>query len=138
MHTAVLFGPMTEPASEFIFGSWSAPEVPVAIEYPLEVMDEIRAAATDGLQKLARGGLEVAGVLFGVQREAGIRILTWRPIGCEYALGPTLQLSERDRADLTRLLETAEADPDLQGLKAVGWFLSHTRSGILLSPSDME
>jgi hypothetical protein len=129
---------VTEQTAEFIFGSWSAPQVPAAIEYPLEVMDEIRAAVTDGLQKLARGGLEVAGVLFGVRRETGIRILTWRPIGCEYALGPTLQLSERDRADLTRLLETAAADPDLQGLKPVGWFLSHTRSDIQLSPADLE
>jgi len=129
---------VTEQTAEFTFGSWSAPSVPVAIEYPLEVMDEIRATVTDGLQKLARGGLEVAGVLFGVQRETGIRILTWRPIACEYALGPTLQLSERDRSDLTRLLETAEADPDLQGLKPVGWFLSHTRSDILLSPADLE
>jgi len=129
---------VTEQTAEFIFGSWSAPPVPVAIEYPLEVMDEIRAAAADGLQKLARGGLEIAGVLFGVEREAGIRILTWRPIACEYALGPTLQLSERDRAALTRLLDTAEADSDLQGLKPVGWFLSHTRSDVLLSPSDLE
>jgi hypothetical protein len=129
---------VTEPAAEFIFGSWSAAEVPVGIEYPLEVMDEIRATATDGFQKLARGGLEVAGVLFGVWREAGIRILTWRPIECEYALGPTLQLSERDRAQLTRLLETAAEDPDLEGLQPVGWFLSHTRSEILLSPQDLE
>jgi hypothetical protein len=129
---------VTEQTAEFTFGSWSAPQVPAAIEYPLEVMDEIRAAVTDGLQKLARGGLEVAGVLFGVQRETGIRILTWRPIPCEYSLGPTLQLSERDRADLNRLLETAEADPDLRGLKPVGWFLSHTRSDILLSPGDLE
>jgi len=101
-------------------------------------MDEIRATATDGLQKLARGGLEVAGILFGVRREAGIRILTWRPIPCEYALGPTLQLSERDRADLTRLIETSVEDPDLEGLQPVGWFLSHTRSDVLLSPQDLE
>lgn len=108
------------------------------IEYPLEVMDEIRATAAEGFQKLARGGLEVAGVLFGVRREASVRILTWRPIQCEYALGPTLQLSERDRALLTRLLETAAEDPDLQGLQPVGWFLSHTRSDVLLSPQDLE
>ena len=129
---------MTEQTAEFIFGSWSAPEIPVAVEYPLEVMDEIRAAATDGLQKLARGGLEVAGVLFGVQRDSGIRILTWRPVPCEYALGPTLQLSERDRGDLRRLIDSAAVDPDLEGLKAVGWFLSHTRSDVFLSPSDLE
>jgi hypothetical protein len=129
---------VTEPAAESIFGSWSAPDVPVAIEYPFEVMDEIRAAATDGLQKLARGGLEVAGVLFGVRRENGVRILTWRPIPCEYALGPTLQLSSRDRAELTRLLEASAEDPDLHGLQPVGWFLSHTRSEILLSPHELE
>jgi hypothetical protein len=127
-----------EPAAESIFGSWSAAEVSVVIEYPLEVMDEIRATAAEGFQKLARGGLEVAGVLFGVRREASVRILTWRPILCEYALGPTLQLSERDRAGLTRLLATSVEDPDLEGLQPVGWFLSHTRSVVLLSPQDLE
>ena len=101
-------------------------------------MDEIRAAAIEGLQKLARGGLEVGGVLFGSRREAGIRILTWRPIFCEYALGPTLQLSMRDRGELTRLLDASPGDPDLRGLEPVGWFLSHTRSEILLSPTDVE
>ena len=129
---------MTEQSVEFTFGSWKAPQVPWAIEYPLEVMDEIRAAAIEGLQKLARGGLEVGGVLFGSRREAGIRILTWRPIFCEYALGPTLQLSERDRADLARLLDAAPQDPDLRGLQPVGWFVSHTRNGILLSTTDLE
>jgi hypothetical protein len=129
---------VTEPAAEFIFGSWRAAQVPVAIEYPLEVLDEIRATATDGFQKLARGGLEVGGVLFGVRRDEGVRILTWRPIQCEYALGPTLQLSGRDRARLTLLLQTATDDPDLEGLQAVGWFVSHTRSDVLLSPQDLE
>lgn len=129
---------MTEPIAESIFGSWSAPEVSQAIEYPLEVMDEIRAAATEGLQKLARGGLEVGGVLFGVRRENGLRILTWRPISCEYALGPTLQLSERDRAELRRLIDSAPQDPDLEGLQPVGWFVSHTRSEILLARQDLE
>ena len=129
---------MTEQTAEFIFGSWSAPQLPLEVEYPLEVMDELRAAATDGLQKLARGGLEVGGVLFGSRRDTGIRILTWRPIPCEYALGPTLQLSERDRAELKRLLAASAADSDLQGLQPVGWFLSHTRSAVVLSPHDLE
>src|ERR1700682_4885646 len=120
MRPSVFLAPVTEQTAEFTFGSWSAPEVPVAIEYPLEVMDEIRAAATDGLQKLARGGLEVGGVLFGGGGEAGIRILTGRPISGEYALGPTLQLSARDRAELTSLLQAAARDPDLRGLQPVG------------------
>jgi hypothetical protein len=126
-----------EQTAEFIFGSWGAPEIPVGIEYPLEVMDEIRGAATDGLQRLARGGLEVGGVLFGVRRDTGIRILTWRPILCEYAMGPTLTLSERDRAELTLLIDSASVDSDLKGLQSVGWFISHTRSGVSLSPQDL-
>ncbi|HEY6389634.1 MAG TPA: hypothetical protein VIX89_00055, partial [Bryobacteraceae bacterium] len=129
---------MTEQAAEFIFGSWSTPEIQSTIEYPLEVLDEIRAAVCDGLQQLSHGGLEVGGVLFGSRRENTVRILTWRPISCEHAHGPSLRLSTRDRIDLTRLLEVAKADSDLAGLQPVGWFLSHARSDIFLNDSDLE
>ncbi len=129
---------MTEQAAEFIFGSWSTPEIPLTIEYPLEVLDEIRAAVSDGLQQLAHGGLEVAGVLFGARRENTMRILTWRPISCEHAEGPSLRLSARDRIELVRLLEVAKTESDLVGLQPVGWFLSHARSDIFLTQSDLE
>jgi len=43
---------VTEQAAEFIFGSWSTPEIQLTIEYPLEVLDEIRSAVCDGLQQL--------------------------------------------------------------------------------------
>jgi hypothetical protein len=127
-----------EQAAEFIFGSWSTPEIQLTIEYPLEVLDEIRSSVCDGLQQLAHGGLEVGGVLFGVRRENTLRILTWRPISCEHAHGPSLRLSARDRIDLARLLEVAKADSDLAGLQPAGWFLSHARSDIFLSQADLE
>src|SRR5258706_4337712 len=130
--------PVTEQAAEFIFGSWSTPEIQLTIEYPFEVLDEIRAAVCDGLQQLSHGGLEVGGVLFGVQRENTLRLLTWRPISCEHAHGPSLRLSERDRIDLARLMEVAKTDSDLAGLQAAGWFLSHARSDIFLTQSDLE
>lgn len=129
---------MTEQTAEFIFGSWSTPEIQWTIEYPLEVLDEIRSAVCDGLQQLSHGGLEVGGVLFGARRENTVRILTWRPISCEHAHGPSLRLSARDRIDLARLLEVAKADSDLAGLQPVGWFLSHARSDIFLNDSDLE
>jgi hypothetical protein len=129
---------VTEQAAEFIFGSWSTPEFQLTIEYPLEVLDEIRAAVCDGLQQLSHGGLEVGGVLFGVRRENTLRILTWRPISCEHAHGPSLRLSARDRVDLARLMEVAKTDPDLAGLQPAGWFLSHPRSDIFLTQSDLE
>jgi len=129
---------LSEQSAEFTFGSWSAPEVPLAVEYPLEILDELRAAACDGLQRLARGGLEIGGVLFGSRRDNAIRILTWRPIQCEHASGPAFVLSAKDRAALAQLLDGAEADIDLRGLQPVGWFVSHTRSEICLSAADLE
>ena len=130
--------PVIKQSAEFTFGSWSVPQLPLVIEYPLEVMDEIRAAVCEGLQQLTHGGLEVGGVLFGARRDNSVRILTWRTISCEHAQGPSLRLSPRDRIDLTRLLDVAKTDPDLAGLQPVGWFLSHARSDIFLSASDLE
>ncbi|HYL78658.1 MAG TPA: hypothetical protein VEU96_30985 [Bryobacteraceae bacterium] len=129
---------MTKPTAELTVGVWNAPEVRLTVEYTVEVMEEIRAAVSDGLQQLAHGGLEVGGVLFGSRRDDSIRILKWRPIACEHAEGPTLRLSTRDRIGLTRQLEVAKSDPDLAGLQPLGWFLSHCRSDIFLTVSDQE
>jgi hypothetical protein len=129
---------MTKPTVELTVGVWSAPEVRLTVEYAVEAMEEIRAAVSDGLQQLAHGGLEVGGVLFGSRRDDTIRILKWRPIACEHAEGPTLRLSMRDRIGLTRQLEVAKGDPDLAGLQPLGWFLSHCRSDIFLTVSDLE
>ena len=101
-------------------------------------MDEIRTAAWEGLQQLVHGGLEIGGVMFGARRDHSIRILTWRPIACEHAEGPTLRFSSRDRLELAKLLQAAKNDPDLAGLEPVGWFLSHARSDIFLTASDLE
>jgi hypothetical protein len=128
----------TEKVRDSTFGSWSTSEIGLTIEYPLEVMEEIRAAVCDGLRRLAHGGLEVGGVLFGVRRETSIRLLTWRPIFCEHALGPSFRLSPRDCAELVHLLEVAKSDPDLEGLDSVGWFVSHARSDIFLTTADVE
>ena len=51
------------------FVSWSAPEVAWTIEYPLEVMNEIRAYACDELMRLSHGGDEVGGVMYGSRHD---------------------------------------------------------------------
>jgi hypothetical protein len=129
---------MTKPTVEVSFGTWSAPEIRLTVEYAVTVMEEIRATACDGLQQLAHGGLEVGGVLFGSRSGDSVRILKWRPIACEHAEGPTLRLSTRDRIGLTRQIEVAKSDPDLAGLQPVGWFLSHCRSDIFLTAAELE
>jgi hypothetical protein len=125
--------------AEFTFGTWTAPAAGgVTVEYPLEIMDELRLAACGGLRQLARGGLEIGGVLFGSRRDQSIRLVNWRTIECEHSRGPALLLSDKDRERLRALLQSAEGEIDLRGLQPVGWFVSHTRSEVSLLDTDKE
>ncbi|HML17222.1 MAG TPA: hypothetical protein VK419_09355 [Bryobacteraceae bacterium] len=120
------------------FGSWTVPESPTVVEYSLVVIEEIRHEVAEGFQRLSRGGIEVGGVLYGTREERHVRILAMRPIACEHARGPSFLLSDKDRVALNdQLLRDAE-DSRLEGLISVGWFLSHTRSEIGLTDSDLE
>jgi proteasome lid subunit RPN8/RPN11 len=120
------------------FGLWSVPETEVSVEYSLVAIEEIRQAVTEGFQKFSRGGIEVGGVLYGNREGNLVRVITVREIACEHAIGPSFQLSERDRSTLREQMEREHEDPRLEGMIAVGWFLSHTRSDITLSSSDQE
>ena len=124
--------------SQFQFASWRVPQFSRAIEYPLEVMEEIRAFACDELLQLSHGGDEVGGVLFGTRRDDLIRILTWRPMACEHTQGEALRLSYNDRMNLAVQLEVARQNSDLKDLRPVGWFVSHLHGDVSLSPSDLE
>lgn len=124
---------MASPA----FGSWSVPEIPLTIEYSLDVLEEIRAAATVGIRQLSRGGLEVGGVLFGSRGANSIRISSWSPIRCEHAHGPAFLLSQNDHMALARLLQKAQPD-DQNGRHPLGWFVSHTKSGLTMLEADLE
>jgi proteasome lid subunit RPN8/RPN11 len=119
-------------------GSWAVPESPIAIEYSLVVVEEIRRQVTDGLQRLSRGGIEVGGVLYGVHDGDSVRLLAIRPMACEHARGPAFVLSENDREALAMQLKDLGQDPALQGFVCLGWFLSHTRGGIDLTELDLE
>ena len=124
--------------SDVKFAAWSVAECPVTIEYSLVVIEEIRHAVSEGFQRLSRGGIEVGGILYGELGDKTVRILAMRPIACEHARGPAFLLSDKDRMVLNSQLKADADDPHLQGLVTVGWFLSHTRSDIVLSDSDLE
>jgi hypothetical protein len=122
----------------FKFASWSVPQFARAIEYPLEVMEEIRAFACDELLRLSHGGGEVGGVLFGTRRDDLIRVLTWRPIACEHVHGESFVLSYNDRMNLAVQLEAARNNQDLKDLRPVGWFVSRQSEIVRLSESDLS
>jgi hypothetical protein len=120
------------------FGSWAVEESPITIEYSLVVIEEMRHEVAEGFQRLSRGGIEVGGVLYGTRDGRTVRVLAMRPIACEHARGPGFLFSDKDRIALNEQLVRDKEDPQLQELISVGWFLSHTRSEIALTESDLE
>src|SRR5580704_6488899 len=97
--------------SDFRFGSWSVDESPVAVEYSLVAIEEIRQEVAEGFQKLSRGGVEVGGLLYGTRDGRTVRLMAMRPMVCEHARGPAFQLSESDRGILEEQIEHAGEDP---------------------------
>ncbi len=126
----------SEPQTKFHY--WPVEGLPVQVEFTLAVLEEVAATAVDGLYRFRHGGMEVGGVLYGTAEQGVVRITAFRPLDCDHAFGPRFVLSEKDRAAMTALLELPATDPALQGLTAVGWYHSHTRSDIALSPRDVE
>jgi proteasome lid subunit RPN8/RPN11 len=118
-------------------GTWQADGHRLRVEYSRMVMAEIRAAVVDGYHRLHHGGVGIGGVLFGARNGDTVRLLSWRPIPCRHARGPSFLLAPEDEAELARLLSTCGRDPALAGLAPVGWFHSHTRGQICLSESDV-
>src|SRR5450432_3219879 len=94
----------------------------VRIQYSRAVMEQLRLAACDGFARLAHGGVEIGGVLFGVRDPDAVKILAHRALACEYAFGPSFTLSENDRQALEDLLASPERDSDLSEMQAVGWY----------------
>jgi proteasome lid subunit RPN8/RPN11 len=109
----------------------------VTVRLSSRLLREIRASAVAGLISIRRGGLEVGGVLFGKSDGGDLVVLDHRPLSIEYLSGPSFTLSGTDEVNLQQLLEESVSDPALDGLRAVGWYHSHTRSDVSLSPEDI-
>lgn len=125
---------VTRP-QEDSFQTWTTEGIPFPIEYSTSVMEELRQTAEQGFQKIPHGGVEVGAILFGKRDGSTIRICEWRPIDCSHAKGPSFVLSDRDLAGLREAISGAAVE--LPDMEPVGWFHTHTRSEIFLSPDDV-
>ncbi len=128
---------MTANAPQCEMITWAAPECPFRVECAPAVLERIRLAVTDAFFALPHGGLEIGGLLFGSRGDGYIAIQAFRPLNCEHAQGPSFLLSRADLESLAGLLRTSGA-PGFEGLEPLGWYHSHTRSGISLSAADVE
>ena len=88
---------LAEPTTQ---SRWACAPLDSEIECAPRVLHAVCLEAGLGLKKLAKGGLEVGGVLFGTRAEGLIRILAVRPIECEHRFGPSFVLSATDEATL--------------------------------------
>ena len=127
---------MSESGTESTLITWSVPECPFTIECSARALDDIRLAVTDAFFSLPRGGAEIGGILLGDFDGSRVSVLEYAPLDCEHAFGPSFQISLNDEARLKDLL--AIAPQEFPGLRTVGWYHSHTRSGIFLSEADLE
>ncbi len=117
---------------------WRVKGKPNLIEYSPEALGAIVGEVEAAFRMFPHGGVAVGGVLFGEAEEDRIRIVAGRAIHCSHSAGPSFTLSEEDHRRLEEQLRAAAADPELAGLVPVGWYHSHTRSGVNLTPSDLE
>jgi|GEM_PF-1984082 len=118
--------------------SREASKVPFSIECSPAVLDQINADVAEAFYSIPHGGAETGGVLYGTQEESKVTIRAARPLSCEHAYGPAFNLSPNDFARLEALLEAPKNERTLAGLTVVGWYHSHTRSEISLTPADIE
>src|SRR5262245_36068565 len=113
---------------------WAAPQCPFTIEYAPRVVDDIRLAVVDAFFSLPRGGIEIGGILLGSVTADRLMIADSAPLECEHAFGPSFMLSPND---LARLEKQLAGLPRSGNARPVGWYHSHTRSGIFLSGDDL-
>ena len=106
-------------------GSSGARPPAAVFEYSRPAFYAIQEAVLDGYCKSPKGREEGAGVLYGTREGNIVRVQVARRIACEHARGRTFLLSANDRAALKEQLAREATEPALQGLTAVGWFLSH-------------
>jgi proteasome lid subunit RPN8/RPN11 len=112
--------------------------MPFRLEYAPEALEQIRRIAVEAYYAMPRGGMEVGGLLLGRYRNGGVEVLNSVPAECEHAKGPGFVLSPADHAKWKTLVSGRGHQPDGEELQAVGWYHSHTRSGIFLSKDDLD
>src|SRR5262245_52325245 len=115
---------------------WAPTEKPIAVSLPLALIDRLEKEAVESFRSLSSRGSEIGGLLFG-SFAAGtpltVTIQDYEAIDCDYARGPLYRLADADLARFDRAIEQRLA----AGLRAMGFYRSHTRKGISLDADDL-
>ncbi len=122
------------------FYAWEPPGKDVSIQIHFDVVDRLLADVMRGFGAVPRRGAEVGGILLGsavLSDRLLVRIEDFEPIECDYRRGPSYLLSAEENQRLEASIEAQSPGADRQ-IYAVGFYRSHTREGLGLSPEDLE
>src|SRR4051794_5702593 len=130
---AARFESDSSPAPSYL---WAPPDKPIAVSIPLAIVDRLEKEAVESFRSLSSRGSEIGGLLFGAFAPGTpltVTIQDYEGVDCDYSRGPLYRLADADLARLDRAIEQRLAG----GLRAVGFYRSHTRKGIALDADDL-
>ncbi|MCS7043692.1 MAG: hypothetical protein NZR01_12975 [Bryobacteraceae bacterium] len=118
-----------------------APGAGCCVRIDFGVVDRLAAEALRGLSALPRRGMEVGGLLLGrvEQADGEALVVIEDAVGfpCEHLYGPNFQLSPRDRETFAEMVASWAPGPG-RPVHLVGFYRSHTRGDLELTPEDIE
>jgi len=124
---------------------WEAAGKAFQVHVHHEVIDALMAEVMRGFGAVPKRGAEVGGLLLGSSDRGDatiVRIEDFEPVGCGYTRGPSYLLSDAERQtfeDACARWRPDASDPGAASRSyAVGYYRSHTREGLSLTPEDIE
>jgi hypothetical protein len=119
---------------------WEEPERGVRIYLSLAIVDRLQLEVLRGIDGFPADQAEVGGILIGRTESDGERTITliedFAPVPCGYRAGPFYRLTEKDAVKFEGVLARCSSDP--RGLSVVGYYRSHNRDDLCLSPDDLN
>ncbi len=107
------------------------------IEYDLDALARIEDEVASGLKALPEGGAEVGGILLGTYDGDRLQVSDFEPLPSDPDAGPLFLMSDIERAALAERIRFHNSRTRATGRRVVGWYHSHTRSGLAMSPEDL-
>lgn len=105
------------------------------------VVDRISSDVLRGLGALPRRGMEVGGLLLGSADARGqtvtVSVEDYVAFPCEHLYGPNFRLSPKDQEGFAELVSSWAPAAGRQ-IGPVGFYRSHTRGDLELTPEDIE
>ena len=132
------------------YWGWEPSGKPIAIQIKLDAVDGMLTSIIDGFGSIPKRGAEVGGLLLGTMNpESSLKdsslknpsstvykIEDFADVPCSHKFGPSYVLSSDDHIQLQAAIERVSSDG--RGLNVLGFYRSHTREGLFLSPEDHE